>query len=141
MEPIPVATARNVAAQHGRDVVVIVTWSRAANRMDTITYGRSANDKVTAAKLGEILTNAAGAGPPEATHEDFRERTAAQWAQEKDRLTRALKLAYHTLSSLRAVREGIPDASLDEYIQFIRAAIDEATMAGTPREGEDRDGR
>ncbi len=46
------------------------------------------------------------------------------------KLLKGCKLAFHTLSSLRAVRDGIPDERLDEYVAFLREALASAEVAG-----------
>jgi hypothetical protein len=90
-DPIPVAAARQIADESGHDIVVIVAWRRATNRSHVTTYGKNPMDKMGAAKLGEILAQAAGIGPPTQSFEDFRTRTAADWAQEKDALLRRIQ--------------------------------------------------
>lgn len=42
------------------------------------------------------------------------------------KLLKACQCAFHTLSSLKAVREGIPDEALQDQIDFIKAAIESA---------------
>lgn len=85
--PVPVEAARDVAHGFEKNIVVIVSWDREHNRLHTTTYGVGAGDKVGAAKLGEILTKAAGIDLTQKVNfEDFRERTQADWAVERERL-------------------------------------------------------
>jgi predicted RNA-binding protein len=51
-------------------------------------------------------------------------------AHPMSKLLKACRLAFHTLSSLEAVRDGIPDEALREYIEVVRSAIEEATRVG-----------
>lgn len=91
--PIPVDAAREISRRYARDVVVIVAWERIHNDLHVTTYGKQAIDKLSAATLGEILTKAAGVdplsgGPP---YEDFRLRTQAEWAEEREALLQLLQ--------------------------------------------------
>jgi hypothetical protein len=86
-KPVPVQAASAVADKYAKDVVVIVCWDKFFNKIHTTTYGRSPDDKEAAARLGEILSTAAGADNLKATcFEDFRFKTQAEWAQEKEKL-------------------------------------------------------
>lgn len=90
--PVPVDAARRVADDYAKDLVVITSWDRASNVVFTATYGRTAPDKHAAARLGVILAEAAGCDMSQVTpYEDFRTATAAEWAEEKDKLLRRIR--------------------------------------------------
>jgi hypothetical protein len=85
--PVPVEAARAVAQRWEKQVVVIVAWDQGHNKVHTTTYGFSPRDKIAAAKLGELLTAAAGADRSESVgFEDFRWLSQAEAAQAKERL-------------------------------------------------------
>jgi hypothetical protein len=87
---IPVEDARVISKARSKDVVVIVAWEEKANQVDVVTYGRTPRHKISAAALGEILTKAAGCGPPTAPpFEDFRLRTVAELTADVERLIEA----------------------------------------------------
>src|SRR5262245_38447248 len=58
--PIPVQMARQIAEATQRDIVTILAWSHEHQLLHTTTYGVTAADKVTAARMGDIATQALG---------------------------------------------------------------------------------
>lgn len=70
---IPVEAAKRIAEVYGKSHVVILAYDKHAEMTYTATYGVEAQDKVQAARLGDILTTAAGADIHKSTmYEDFR---------------------------------------------------------------------
>ena len=89
---VPVSAARDIANVFDKNVVVIVSWDSTHNLMHTTTYGKSEMDKIWSASLGEIVTKAAGGDVSQKlTNEDWRLRTEAGWAIEKDNLLKRIK--------------------------------------------------
>lgn len=125
-QPVPVQAAAEVSNRFDKAVVVIISWDRKFNLIHTTTYGQSANDKLSAAALGDLLAAAAGADlSRRSTDEDFRSVTAAEWAQQKDKLVKACHGAHHLITSLLAVREG----PTDELLRDVQKAINDALVS------------
>lgn len=75
---IPVAAAVEIAEKFTKDVVVILAWSHEHHQFHTVTYGVAPKDKTPAAKLGEMVTAAAGADMTRKEFvEDFRKDYSA----------------------------------------------------------------
>jgi len=71
--PVTVEAARSVGICFHKDVVVILSIDRSHDLMHTTTWGRSAEDKVFAARWGDVLTAASGSDLTQRqTFEDFR---------------------------------------------------------------------
>jgi hypothetical protein len=88
-QPVHVTEARGIAERYQKRVVVITAWDEAHGRLHTTTYGVTAQDKLWAAELGELLSKAAGAAPDtRRVHEDFRTVPAAEYKAQVDRLER-----------------------------------------------------
>lgn len=58
---IPVEVARKIARDFDRQIVVICAWSHEHKLLHTVTYGEQPNDKISAAKAGELAAAALGA--------------------------------------------------------------------------------
>lgn len=72
-KPVPVDRAKGIALDFSKDIVIICVWDREHNLLHTTTYGVSPEDKVSAAKGGEIVAQALGMDLHKSTHyEDFR---------------------------------------------------------------------
>lgn len=133
-KPVPVAAAESIAREYDKAIVVIIAWDAAHNRLHTTTYAPDAQYKAGAAELGEILAQASGANLDQVTnYEDFRTCTQAEWAEEKSKLVRCIEAlqraataAGHAIASVRAVREGISDETLDEVKALIDHSIEQA---------------
>jgi hypothetical protein len=116
--PVPVEAAKQVARQFEKSVVVIAAWDRAFNKFHTASYGESADDKIVAANLADLIPLAAGCDPQSlVTHEDFRHRTEAGWAVERHRLLdmirgpatqREVEAAAEAIANARGCRRGVP---------------------------------
>lgn len=57
---IPVETAREISRKFDKQIVIIFAWNREHAKMHTVTYGVEPEDKISAAKGGEIATAALG---------------------------------------------------------------------------------
>jgi hypothetical protein len=91
-KPIPVDVAAYIASGYDKDIVVITAWSRQHEMTHTTTWGRSAEDKLRAADLGEVLAQAAGADlTQKKNYEDFR-LDAGRLKEENDRLREQLAM-------------------------------------------------
>ena len=89
-QPVPVAIAEEISFRYAKDVVVIVCYDTEHNMFHTTTYGNSAEDKLHAADLGEVLCEAAGGVLREkVVYEDFR-LNAGRLKEENDRLRRRI---------------------------------------------------
>lgn len=70
---IPVEEAKRIAEKFGKTHVVITAYDRREQMTYTATYGVEAQDKVEAARMGEIFAGAAGCDLSKSTmYEDFR---------------------------------------------------------------------
>jgi hypothetical protein len=115
-QPVTVDAAGEISDRFEKNVVVIVTWDRFHDKLHVTTYGRSASEKAFAANLGETLCKAAGADLAKAeSFEDFRTRSQAQWALERDQLLRItpaqLTAAAAAIANARGGRRGLPPIS------------------------------
>jgi hypothetical protein len=101
--PVPVQAARDISRLFGKQIVVIVSFDRVFGLLHTTTFGEQAEDKHPAAVLGEILAAAAGSDLSKATSfEDFRSRTVAEWAREKDDLLGQIRSLEGQLAKARS---------------------------------------
>jgi hypothetical protein len=82
---IPVETARQIARDFDKQVVIICGWNHEHKLLHTVTYGAEPNDKISAANGGEICAKALGMDLSKSiTNEDFRTVDAAKNAQLRD---------------------------------------------------------
>lgn len=108
-QPIPVETARQIARDFAKQIVIICAWDGTANLLHTTTYGVDALDKIAAAKGGEICAKALGTDlGKKDPNEDFRTVDAAYNAQFRD-------MAEGVLHCLRSYENGnvSPDLAKD----------------------------
>ncbi len=56
-QPVPVSTARTISEVFKKDMVVIVSWDFAHNKLHTTTFGKTEKDKHIAAKIGDAMPN------------------------------------------------------------------------------------
>lgn len=103
---VPVDAAKEVAEKFDKDIVVIVSYQEAGNMFHCTTYGDRPVHKIVAAQMGENCMRAAGADPViKNTYEDFRFRTEAEWAKEREQLhDRIKKLESALMKSLPIVK-------------------------------------
>ena len=89
---IPVETARQIARDFEKSIVIICAWDAAHMLLHTTTYGREPKDKINAANGGDICAKALGMdlGRKE-PNEDFRTVDAARNAQIRDLADGAVK--------------------------------------------------
>lgn len=88
---IPVETARKIARDFDKQIVIINAWNHEHARMHTVTYGAAPADKISAAKGGELCAAALGMDPGrKTTTEDFRTVDAARNAQLRDMVDRTI---------------------------------------------------
>ena len=98
--PIPVEFAREVARKFDKDIVIICAWSNEHALLHTTTYGVNPEDKIHAAKGGEIAATALGMDlKAKIPTEDFRTIGAAKNAQLRD-------LADGLIHLLRSYQDG-----------------------------------
>ncbi|MBX3396536.1 MAG: hypothetical protein KF841_14335 [Phycisphaerae bacterium] len=89
---VPVAVAKEIAEKHDKDIVIIVCFQQEPAIFHGTSYGRSVRDKVLAADMIERCMVAAGAEPEtRKMNEDFRFKTEAEWAKEKEQLCDKIK--------------------------------------------------
>ncbi len=82
---IPVETARQIAREFDKQIVVICAWNHDHKLLHTVTYGANPKDKISAANAGEICTKALGMDLDKSdVNEDFRTIGAAKNAQLRD---------------------------------------------------------
>lgn len=116
---IPVETARQIARDFDKQIVIINAWNHEHNLMHTVTYGVAPNDKISAARGGEICAKALGMDLTKSDpSEDFRTVDAAKIAQLSD-------LADRTIHVLRSYQYGnsAPDPAknlADEFESIIK---------------------
>jgi hypothetical protein len=58
--PVPVSAAREIGQRYRKSQVAVISWDPVSGLVHTTTWGETPSDKVQAARLGEILTEAAG---------------------------------------------------------------------------------
>jgi len=99
-KPVPVESARQLAKDFDKDIVIVLTWDRKHNLMHTTTYGKEPADKISAANGGDIAAKALGCDlGKKDPNEDFRTVDAARNAQLRD-------LAGGLISALRSYEFG-----------------------------------
>lgn len=82
---IPVETARGIASEFDKQIVIICAWNHAHKQLHTTTYGAEPQDKISAANGGEICAKALGMDLSKSNvTEDFRIVDAARNAQLRD---------------------------------------------------------
>jgi hypothetical protein len=104
---IPVAFARQIGQVCHKDQVVILGFDRAYEMVSTATWGRTAEDKVIAAKVGQSLIPLVGGDVAASIRaEDFRDVDAGSRAaaierleglclRMQDKLQQALQMVQH----------------------------------------------
>lgn len=110
-KPVPVETAKAIAEQFDKSIVIVCCYDPAHGLLHTTTYGSDPQNKAWAAQGGEIAYRALG-GLPEAatTFEDCR-------------LTEAKKLLYALKTSIRIFKEhDIDSAEVAMLKRSIKAA-------------------
>jgi len=97
---IPVETAREIARTFDKQIVVICAWNHDHGKLHTVTYGVEPDDKINAAKAGELCAKALGMDlSKRESVEDFRTVDAAKNAQLRD-------LAVGLIHALRSYQNG-----------------------------------
>lgn len=82
---IPVETARKIAREFDKQIVIICAWNHDHKLLHMVTYGDSPQDKISAANGGDTVTKALGMDLSKAdVSEDFRTVDAAKNAQLRD---------------------------------------------------------
>jgi hypothetical protein len=115
---IPVEVARQIARDFDKQIVIISAWNHEHKKLHITTYGSEPNDKISAARGGEICAKALGMDLARfEPHEDFRTLSAAKNAQLRD-------LADGLICALRSYQHGnsAPDLA-QEYADRIEAII------------------
>lgn len=84
-KPIPVETARQIAREFDKQIVIICAWSAEHELLHTTTYGATPEDKIKAANGGETCAKALGMDISKKDFtEDFRTLGAAKNARLRD---------------------------------------------------------
>lgn len=82
---ISVETARNIAREFDKQIVIICAWNHQHKMLHTVTYGSEPADKINAANGGEICAKALGMDLSKGhSNDDFRTLGAARNAQLRD---------------------------------------------------------
>jgi len=106
---IPVEICRQLSADFDKEIVIVCAWDSEHEKLHTTTYGKEPQDKINAARGGEICAKALGCdlGRKE-DFEDFRTMDAARNAQFRD-------LAPGLIHVLRSYQfgNGAPEPSKD----------------------------
>jgi len=92
-KPVPVDAAKHVADTHDKDIVIIVSVDDAHNQTHFTTYGRAAEDKPRAARIGEMIAEATGHGGTARYNEDFRTLPIATAVRHIETLRGAIRAA------------------------------------------------
>lgn len=85
---VPVDAAIEIATTYAKTMVVILAYDPASKRTHVTTYGVEPEDKERAAEVGDQCARLiCGDGfAMRRTYEDFRFRTEAEWAKEREQL-------------------------------------------------------
>ncbi len=84
-QPITVDAARKISREFSKSIVIICAWDPEHNLLHTTTYGKEPQDKINAAKGGDIAAKALGTDlTKKDPNEDFRTVDAARNAQLRD---------------------------------------------------------
>lgn len=87
-KPIPVGVAQKVAESYDKSIVVIIAYDPAFSVFHSSTFGVKAEDKVTAANLGEAFSDLVSDTAKATYFEDFRDMDAAKAKVQIDDLKR-----------------------------------------------------
>lgn len=85
---VPVEAAREIATRYAKTMVVILAYDPTSQHTHLTTYGVGTEEKEIAAEVGERCAKLiCGDGfEMRRTYEDFRFRTQAEWAKEREQL-------------------------------------------------------
>lgn len=100
-KPVPVDTARQIASDFDKQIVVILAYDNAAKLTHTTTYGvpEFPQAKDLAAEWGEIVTKAIGADTSHAVvFEDFRATDEAKARSFREKAIAALNMSKKVLN-------------------------------------------
>lgn len=123
-EPVPVSVAHSVAHSFRKDVVVIVSYDRLNEMTHTTTWGRTPQDKLTAAEWGDqFAALLCGPNAPRTTFEDFRTVDAAHIKAALDELRTAAGKFLERHGALT----GVARTAFDDVADLFRAAARPAT--------------
>lgn len=100
-QPVPVSAAANIASEFSKKIVIIISLDAVHNRFHTTTFGRLAEEKISAASIGDFLhaelAKAMGIdGIRTRTFEDFRLLDVANLKYENDCLRAELAASRST---------------------------------------------
>lgn len=124
---VPVEAARSVGQLFDKNMVVILAYDRVHEKTHTTTWGRTPEDKLGVARLGDICAEACGADMSKTeVYQDFRAISAGEQAQKIDKLVRACRAAKHAISSIMVVRDGMTDEELGDVRAAIIKAVEKA---------------
>lgn len=99
--PVPVEVAAKISEDFSKDIVVILAWQESSGLIHNTNFGKSAECKIAAAKMGDVLTAAMGCNLADSvTWEDFRVKPAAV---AKEQMDRAIKLLKSTLERKKPI--------------------------------------
>lgn len=89
-QPVPVEVARKIAFDYSKQCVVIACYDDAFQQTHVTTYGQEPQHKEMASRAGDQVGQVLSGTIAKTSFEDFRNRTQAEWAQEKDALLREI---------------------------------------------------
>lgn len=93
--PVPVEVAKRISDDYEKDIVIVLAWQRSSALIHTTTYGKTAEDKIASAVLGNSLTAAMGCDMSKSTiWEDFRLKPTAL---AKEHMEKAMELLQKTV--------------------------------------------
>jgi hypothetical protein len=121
--PVPVESARQIATEFHKSMVVILSYDPKFQVTHTTTYGVSPQEKEIAADFGERCAALVSDLPRKTSYEDFRFMDQAKRAQQVERLSVGAKAARSALLSLLAVRNGISDELLREVVEALNKGL------------------
>lgn len=131
-QPIAVDVAREIAERHGKDMLLILAYDHATRTTNSVTWGRSPQDKEIAVDAANRCVKTLGGDlETERTHEDYRFLDEGRRAQIIDDLVRSARSAHHAIQSVLAVRNGISDGLLQDVCANLDEAIANAKLGGT----------
>jgi hypothetical protein len=107
-QPIPVATAQLVAEEFNKSQVIILGYDAKHKLLHFTTYGVTAEDKMVAANMADVMETLYCDASRKVEFEDFRHVDAATAKVQTDRLRKALTVNWIFLKAI-AEKLGIGD--------------------------------
>ena len=90
-KPIPVDTARQIAADCNKDIIVILAYDHETETTHSTTWGRDPKDKEAAVDVRDICLESIGVTKDKTTYQDYRFIKEGERAQIVDELVAACR--------------------------------------------------